>query len=118
MASSYTHTTAIAIYKAIASSGENGVDIHQLTKRAGLAGNTVRTYCRVMEQDGAIAIISTQSPAPNRPLMNLYVAVREPLPRLSERERLISIAETLQSVSAKSSKAEMMTAIQEVIKLC
>lgn len=117
MASSYTHTTAIAIYQAIASSGKDGINIHQLTDLTGLAKNTVRTYCKVMEADGAIAILSTQSPAPNRPLMNLYVAVHEPLPRLSEYERLVRIAATLKGISAKNSKAEMMTAIQQAIQI-
>lgn len=94
MASSYTHTTALKIYAAIAAS--NGVDIEQLHHQTGLAKNTLVTYGRIMADEGAIEIQAIRSDSTNRPLKNLYLGIREPRPRLTDAERLKLIIEKLE----------------------
>ena len=121
MTSSYTHATALRVYAAIAASGKNGVDVEQLQKATKLAGNTVRTYARWLEEDQAISIEGTNSNAQNRPLKNLYIAIREPRVRLSEQSRLRQVVKLLTPYSRhpqswdKAYKANVMEAIQQAI---
>lgn len=121
MTSTYTHATALKIYTAIAAAGENGVDVDQLMKATDLAGNTIRSYARWLEQDGAIAIEAISSDAQNKPLKNLYLAIREPRVRLSERDKLKQVVELLTPYSRhpktwdKATKANIIEAIQKAI---
>ena len=123
MTSAYTHTTALKIYTAIADSGDRGVDIEQLVSATKLAMNTVRTYARWLEKDGAIEIAGINSDALNRPIKNLYLALREPRVRLSDREKLQRIAVFLEPFSKhpaswdKGYKGEIVYAIQQAIRL-
>lgn len=123
MVSTYVHSTALKVYATIAQAGETGVDAEQLIAKSQLASNTVRTYARWLQEDGAIEIQAIHSDANNRPLKNLYVAVREPRPRLGDRERLRLIAEKLEPFSRhpkawdKGYKGEIIHAIQEAIQL-
>lgn len=123
MASAYTHATALRIYAAIAASGENGVDIDQLQQATGLAGNTLRTYARWLEDDGAIEIAEVHSEALNRPLKNLYLAIRQPQPRLTDAERFRQIIEILEPFSREPKsydikwKTELRIAIEKAIRL-
>lgn len=123
MASSYTHTTALKIYRAIAKAGDRGVDIIQLQKATSLAENTLRTYARWLQKDGAISITEINSKAKNRTLKNLYRAIREPNPQVSEQQRLRRITALLEPFSEnpkvwdKNYKGEVVAAIQEAIRI-
>lgn len=123
MVSSYTHTTALKIYAAIADSGKSGVGVEQLANATKLAENTLRTYARWLEDDGAIAIEGVHSNAQNRSLKNLYLAIREPRIRVSEQERLKQITELLMPYSKhpkswdKAYKSEIIEAIKKAIQM-
>lgn len=117
MASSYTHTTALKIYAAIAASGENGVDLEQLNHATGLKKNTLCTYGRWLLEDGAIELQLVHSNAANRPLKNLYFAVQEPRPKLTETERLKLIVEKLGPcrVKPEPKRSTIQSAIRDAI---
>lgn len=131
MVSTYVHDTALKVYATIAAAGANGVDFEQLRARLTsphsedglMAGNTIRTYARWLQEDGAIDIQTTHSEANNRPLKNLYIAIREPRPRLTEADRLRLIAGILEPFSRhpkswdKGHKSEIIYAIREAIRL-
>jgi len=103
MTSNYNHSIALKIYEAIAQS-KNGLDLEQLQaripspKKRGqrMALNTLRSYCRWLKEDGAIEIGGIHSDAANRPVKNLYIAIREPQPRLTDAEKLKQIIELLE----------------------
>jgi len=130
--STYNHSIALQIYSAIATAGEEGLDLEQLQARIpspkkkdqGMALNTLRTYCRWLEKDGAIEIYVYNSEAHNRPLKNFYVAVREPSQHTTDRERLKMIEQALEPFSRhpkswdKAYKGEIIHAVQEAVRLC
>ena len=134
MTSYYTQDTAIAIFTGIASFGAAGADIDELISklkslypdrkgnhdRDGFAGNTIRTYCRWMEGQGSISISGVNSGARNRPVKNLYVAIRRPPgPSLSEVQKLEAIAALLESCvsNPRATKAEMASIMQQALRV-
>jgi DNA-binding transcriptional regulator YhcF (GntR family) len=120
MTSAYTHQTAIRIYEAIASSQNNGMDVEQVAAAAGLAMNTVRTYCRWLEKDGSIEIKEINSTAINRPLKNLYFAIQPPEARHTDQQRLEAIATLLEpyaSSATRATKAQMIAIMQQSLNV-
>jgi len=130
VATFYNYPTALIIYQAIETGGAQGLDLEQLRARlpspkkkgAMMAGNTIRTYCRWLQEQDSINITETEGDSDNKALKNLYIAITPPQPKPSEGERLKEIIKILEPYSKrpdswdKSYKANITYAIQAAIK--
>lgn len=99
----YNFPTALQIYEAIAKGGDQGLDLEQLQallpspkiKGGMMARNTIRTYCRWLEDGKNIRVDGINSDTPNKAIKNVYVAIKKPTPKQTEKERLKEIERIL-----------------------